>query len=42
MYGSKQNTEAAKPFMVGRRAFLVRYKPYRKERWWGEEVLMLG
>jgi hypothetical protein len=26
--------------MCGRRAHQVRYKPYRKERWWGLVVIM--
>ena len=45
MNGSKYYTEAVdvqslRASYVGRRALYVRYKPYRKERWWGVQVIM--
>ena len=46
MIGSKRGAEAAESVhlvgQIGRRAFSVRYKPYRKERCRGGEVLMLA
>ena len=45
MNGSKFDTEAMgigrlRATQFGRRALDIRYKPYRKERWWGQEVIM--
>jgi hypothetical protein len=45
MNGSKYYTEAIGVVILrdrasGRRALYVRYKPYRKERWWGLVVIM--
>ena len=42
MNGSKFDTEAVEcqAIDIGRRALWIRYKPYRKERWWGLVVIM--
>ena len=40
MNGSKPDTEAVESVMIGRRALEIRYKPYRKERCWGLQVIM--
>ena len=45
MNGSKFDTEAMgmrrlRATSFGRRALDIRYKPYRKERWWGVQVIM--
>ncbi len=42
MIGSKHVAEAVGSLarVSGRRALYVRYKPYRKERWWGLVVIM--
>ena len=42
MIGSKHGTEAVGSLFgaSGRRALYVRYKPYRKERCWGVQVIM--
>ena len=45
MNGSKFYTEAVdssdlRVYSNGRRALDVRYKSYRKERWWGVQVIM--
>ena len=40
MNGSKPDTEAVESARIGRRALKNRHEPYRKERWWGVQVIM--